>query len=194
MAEELYIDQIILVSPPFNLGEIVDEVVPTPVFDTDVEDELVLETPTLLVSGLRIGENGRTTRYRSNAVQVGIIEESNRVFKTREILKFLGDITISFTSIYPLKTYSDTFKRTDVFVGEPEFNYQFDSAEIRYSIRGRSPNQKGKTYKENIILQQNTTGSDNVVFNYKLYYKGKSSDTGQIEFNIIKRNSDFYQY
>ena len=191
MAETISIKEIILLAPPFSIGEIVDdEVLPTP--ETSIEEELVLETPTLLVSGLRV-VNGKVSRYNSKAIQVDILEESNRVFRNKQILTFLGDISISFSSIYPIKTYSKEFK-TNNFIGEPVFNYQFNRAEIRYNIVGRSPDRKGKTYKGNIVLKQNTTGSDNIIFNYKLYYKGKVSETAQIEFNIIKQGSGFYKH
>ena len=184
------------IAPPFELN-----IVPTPTpiiyYDTDVLDELILETPTFKISGNKVNiKTGRISREDNLTVRSSISNSLNsKVFNNTQVLTFKGDVVINFDSRYPIKTYNSIMTNEDLIVGEPGYNYQYERAEIKYSIKGGSPRAKGdyrQTYSKPIVIKENTSGSDNVLVRFKVFYKGKKSEEGLVELRIIKEGKGFY--
>jgi len=162
------------------------------VVDTDVSDELVLETPTILITGTYYNaKTGLTEEYSNTPLQNDTLQSGSN-FTSQTKKTFIGDVTVSFTSRYPLKTYPKITRAKNQFIGRPPFGYQQDKAEIRYNLAGRG--ELASIYKEPLILKHNTAGSDNILLNYKIFYKGKASKTGQIDISIDKTEDKFYSF
>lgn len=182
------IDRIILLSPPFVFGG------EDTGSDTSVFNEIVLETPIVKITGTYYNpETGSLEDYSQSAIQHETLQ-SGSSFTSPVLKTFIGPITISFSSRYPLKTYPTITRASNQFIGEPTFGYQSNRAEIRYSLTGRDVHLKSSTYKRDFILKHNTAGSDNVLLNYKIFYKGKTSPTGSIYINIDKTDDKFYSF
>jgi len=178
-----------LLQPPFILGS------ESSVVDTNVTDEIILETPTLLISGTFYNQvTGISEEYNSTEIQHDTIKQGNTFFSKSPKI-FIGPITISFSSKYPLKTYPNITRTRNQFIGEPKFGYQSNRAEIRYSVGGNgSVHNKSTLYKRPIILKHNTSGSDNILLNYKIFYKGKTSAVGSAYISIKKTDDKFYSF
>jgi hypothetical protein len=184
--------EILEIAPPLTLQTSIVEGT-----DTTVHDEIVLETPTLLINGWQVDTKTGKRSRRTNLSVTGSVSQNlnTKVFRSNDPLTFRGDIEINFSSRYPLKTYNSVMKNNDLFVGHPEYNYQYEKAEIRYMITGGSVKYKGRfkeTYKEPIIIKENASGSDNTMVRFKIFYKGKWSEEGLVELRVIKTNNTFY--
>ena len=166
----------------------------TPGDDTTVSDELVLETPSILVTGSYYNpETGEIEAYNREPLQFETLQ-SNSTFQSRTRRTFIGPITIEFESRYPLKTYPNITRASNQFIGDPPFGYQANRAEIRYNFAGGGVHKKSTLYKRALTLKHNTAGSDNIIFNYKLFYKGKKSHTGSVNISIYKTDDQFYSF
>ena len=181
--------KITILPTPFDLQEGV-----IPGTDTQVFDEIVLETPTMLITGDYYNpETQSIETYLLESLQHETLQ-SGSSFTSRIPKTFIGPITISFYSRYPLKTYSNITRAKNQFIGDPAFGYQSNSAEIRYNFSGREVHAKSTLYKRPITLRHNTAGSDNILFNYKILYKGKTSYTGSVYLSVDKTDDGFYSF
>jgi hypothetical protein len=165
--------------------------------DTTVHDELVLETPATLISGKQV--NTKTGKYSTVSdleIQSSVTNEfGSTTFRNTEPLTFFGDVTIDFSSRYPIKTYNSTMTDDSLINGDNAYNYQPEKAEVRYSVTGRGAKFSGKysnIYKKPIVLKENKAGSDNIILRYKVFYKGKKSKEGKVELRIIKSNKNVF--
>ena len=128
--------------------------------------------------------NGVIIEYTNVDVAGGTTQNGIEI-NNPDIKMFQENVTITLTSIYPLKTYNTIIPSSTgpTIVGPKRFDDQQDLAEIRYFINGRNPN---KIYKRPLVFKQNSSGSDNIVLNYQTFYQGKKSEISQIIFSVNK--------
>ncbi len=182
--------------PPVWPSQDSDEEVPQfPLTVTDVSSSLFLISPTTTSSGTLIS-NGSTSQVSNKVIQE--VTQSGNEVTNQSVLTFLETTTITLSTIYPLREYSNrvTSVTNKVFVGKPVFTDEStNKAEIRYTVNGKKPSLSSKIYKKSLVFKQNTAGSDDVVLKYAVYYKGKKSEITTIIFRIVKSNSnDIYEF
>ena len=109
---------ILEIAPPFQLTS-------TPIpggADVEVVNELILETPTFLISGKQVDISTGRLIQRNNLVvssSISTLSLNSKVFNNPTPITFRGDISIDFTSKYPLKTYNNIMTNDNLIVGEP---------------------------------------------------------------------------
>ena len=156
---------------------------------------LILETPIILVTGSFYNPDTKQIEpYSDTELSSKVIQSGNTFTSPPDVYTFIGPITISFTSTYPLKTYSTTPRRNNEVIGSPPFGYQVNKAEIRYKITGGGVSPESFIYKQPFTLRHNTSGSDNVVLDYKIFYQGKTSESTAVILNISKTDDGFYSF
>lgn len=184
---QISIIKIIEVAPPFSSEQIESK-------DTQVSGELILETPSILVTGTYYNpETQQIEQYLKRALQNNVIKANSTIISPTS-RTFIGPITIAFSSRYPLKTYKKISRKKNQIIGDPPFGYQANKAEIRYNFSGGIVTNRSAIYKRPFILKHNTAGSDNIVLNYKLFYKGKQSHLGTVNISISKIDDKFYSF
>ena len=170
-------------APPYFLIRAIIEIY------TDVNDNHVLNTTISRLTGNIVTQDAEFVNYLKQTIGEGVTRISdNKYINNFEFLVFLNNVSIIFTSIYPLKSFPRYTTNSITFIGDPVFNYQNDKAEIRYTINNKTPKIKSKLYKEELIFKQ-----EHIILKYKVFYKGKQSNFGKIEFNVIKDSSNFYK-
>ena len=179
---------ILEIAPPFYLIGAVIEI------DTDVGDNHVLSSPSLRFTGSIVTQDAEIINYIRQLVDTGVTKVNDNEFINQNIfLRFLETVKVTFTSEYPLKTYITYPSGRKIFVGDPPHDYQNDKAEIRYTLNGKTPKISSKLYRKKIIFNQNNSGTKDNNLRYKVFYKGKQSNSSTIKFSIIKNNRTFFE-
>lgn len=185
------IGQIAALVPPFDWEE---DPTPAPTPSNVVIGDLSLETPEVLLTGSYLNAiTGQVVNYNNRSIQYSVLKEDSITIRNRRRLVFIGEVTVNFSSIYPLKTYSEVMKKDRWFTGEEKYGYQQDRAEIRYTLDGSRVFPNSTLYKESIVIKRDTAGANNIILKYKLFYEGRKSKIGQVNFSIIKGNDKVFR-
>jgi hypothetical protein len=185
---DFVITDILEIAPPFYfIGALINT-------DVDVSDDYELTSPSARLTGTIITSDAELVNYLRELVRAGTRKvSSNEYINQDTFLTFYQRVTLTFTSIYPLKNYPRYTTNSKTFVGEPAFDYQNDKAEIRYTLNGKVPKISSKLYKREIIFKQNHSGTENMYMRYRVIYKGKKSGASTLRFKIQKEKKQFYQ-
>ena len=185
------ITDIELTQHPFILG---DRIIYSPINSSSL-NKFILEAPNLFITGNILNtKTGKTEKYIEQEIINNTYKSGNTVIASYP-LTFIGHICISFTSMYPLKTYPTINKFRNQLIGQAKFGYQSHLAEIRYNFGGKGiVYSTSSLYKNPIVIYHNIAGSDNTLLNYKIFYNGKKSETRSVHINIKKTNNKFYSH
>jgi len=159
---------------------------------TNVKGDLYLNSPRLQLQGNLSSVCCGDGSGFSNDIQTRVVKLNSKHYKNTNSFTIKGPVTVSFRTEYPTKRYRTYPTGSKIFVGDPDYNFDSDRAEIRYTVNGDEPTRKSKLYRKAFTIRENLTGSK-VKLKFKVFYKGKISKLATIIFNIKKSNNlEFY--